>query len=180
MQKIKKYGINVLKAIGMAIVIFFLTLVIFQRFFPEGNGIFGFRTFVIVSESMKPELNIGDVILVRERDPKLIEIGDNITYLGKSGDIKNMVITHQVNRIQDEEGRRIFYTQGINNPLEDTDYVVEEQIYGVVSYRFILFSVLSKVIRSTIGFVFLIFVPLSVLFVMEIREIKKELKERKK
>ncbi len=180
MHKVKKISINLLKIIGMFIVVSFLSLVIFQRFFPESEGIFGFRTFVIVSESMKPELNIGDVILVRDVEPKDVKVGDNITYKGRSGDIEDMIITHQVTRIQDEENRKIFYTQGVNNPLEDNDYVVEEQMYGVVVHKFIVFSLLSKVIRSTVGFVLFIFLPLSVLFVLEVRDIKKELNERRK
>lgn len=174
----KQKILNFLKFTFIIIICLLLLSSLYQRIFPNSsNSIFGFRTFVIVSESMEPDIKVGDVILVRERDPSKIKMGDVVSYQGMTGDFEGKVITHEVQSIMEEEGRYIFYTKGTNNVLQDPE-VLEEQLYGVVVHKFILFSLVSKIIRSTIGFFLLIFIPCIVILVKEIRTIRRHLKER--
>ncbi len=165
----------VLKILIVVIILLLLFMSRYQRM-DEQNSLFGYRVFVIVSESMKPRLNVGDMILVRERHPRNIEIGDMVSYQGLEGDLDDKIITHQVEEIITEEGRRIFYTKGVNNILMDPA-VYEEQIYGVVEYRFIVLSVISKIIRSTAGFFLVVFIPSVIVIAFEIKSIRRQLKE---
>jgi signal peptidase I len=181
----KKIIINLVKAIGIIVLSVFLTMVLFQRFKPNAD-FFGYRMFVIVSNSMKPSLTVGDVILVKTTDAKDIKVKDTITYKGQQGDFRGMVITHQVVNIQTEKspidgkGSYIFYTKGTNNTLIDSQAVYEEQIYGVKVYKFFLISLISKVIRNTFGLLLFVVLPLSLLFIFEIMDIRRELQERRK
>ena len=67
---------------------------IFQSTFLKNKSIFGYRSYVIASNSMYPVLEYGDVILVKDISFDDIEIGDIITYQGNNGELKNKIIEH--------------------------------------------------------------------------------------
>lgn len=178
-NKIVKILLNILKIIVFIILIGFILITVYQRIFPNSNGIFGYRTFVIVSNSMSPELTIGDVILVKQKPIKDITFGDIISYKGMSGDFEGKIITHKVEQIKEEDNHTIFYTRGEANTALDPA-VYDDQVYGVVIYKFIFFSIISKIIRNTFGFILLIVIPLIYIYYSEIIDIKDRIKEKRK
>ena len=96
------------------------------------------------------------------------KIGDAVTYLGKSGDFKGKVVTHEVIQIEkDTDGKYLFHTKGIANLVEDP-VVSQEQIYGVVVYKPIILSWLYGLISNKFAFYCLIIVPLIGIVVYEI------------
>ena len=169
-DKIMKIINRIVEIIFTIFIILFCLIVLCQRFFQKEHSFFGYRVFTIVTESMKPELEVGDIILVKETPVDEIEIGDNITYLGMSEDLNGKIITHQVKNLIEENGKKIFYTQGVNSNTMDPA-VYESQIYGVVEYKFIFLSLIYKIITNTVGFVLLIILPLSYIFIMELKTI---------
>ena len=71
----------------------FILVVCMQRFSNNKISFFNFRMFTVVSQSMTPKYDIGDVLIAKETEPSKIEEGDVISYLGTYGDFKNKVIT---------------------------------------------------------------------------------------
>ena len=59
---------------------------------------------------MIPKYQIGDVILVKEKDANNIKVGDDVTYLGEAA-LKGLLITHRVIDIEEKDGKRIFHTK---------------------------------------------------------------------
>lgn len=173
-----KIIVNTIKVIALIAVTLLLVVQLFQRLIPTSNGFFGFRTFIIVSASMEPKLKIGDVILVKNTNPEDIKINDIVSYKGESENFKNKIITHQVKNIKIENDRYIYYTKGSSNNSIDPA-VYEEQLYGVMVYKFFILSLISKMIRNVIGFTLLIIVPLLLLFITEVVSIRKEIDERR-
>ena len=171
--------LKVMQILGIIIVCILLFLAVIQKILPKESGVFGFRTFVIVSRSMEPKLKIGDVILVRQIPPENIKIGDVISYEGLTGDFAGKIITHKVVNIITENKKHIFYTKGDNNELMDPA-VYEEQLYGKKVYKAYILSFISKILRNTFGFIFLVATPLIILFIKEVQEIRSEIKERRK
>lgn len=180
--KILKIITKVLEIIFTIFIIFFCMIILSQRIFNKDNGLFGYRVFTIITKSMEPELKVGDIILVKETQINEIKKGDNVTYQGMSEDLNGKIITHKVMDFIDENGKRIFYTQGINSSTMDPA-VYESQIYGVVKYKFIVLSFIYKIITNTFGFIFFIVIPLSYVFVMELKTIvveRNKAKEKEK
>jgi len=70
---------------------------------------------VVLSDSMNPTFESGDVILVEDVDPETIEEGNVITYADSSGERT----THRVVEVVEEDGERYFQTKGDAN--EDPD-----------------------------------------------------------
>ena len=98
--KVIKQIVNILLII---FVICFALVVCLQRFSNNEISFLNFRLFTVVSGSMAPEYEIGDVLLAQERDPKEIKVGDNISYLGEVGNFKGKVVTHQVVEIEEDK-----------------------------------------------------------------------------
>lgn len=173
---------NILEVLLVVFAVLLCLIVLSQRLFSGNKSFFGYRMFNIITSSMQPELKVGDIILVKEIDYDKIKIGDNITYKGMSNEVNGKIITHKVKNIIDENGKKIFYTKGINTETVDPA-VYEEQIYGVVQYKFVVLSFLHSIITTTPGFIFLIVVPLLYILIMEIRNMivekrQAELKEK--
>ena len=169
--------VNVLRIIATIILIFLLLNTILQRFMPQDSNLIKYRTYNIVTRSMEPELIVGDIILVKKVDPKDINVGDNITFQGTLGDMKGKTITHEVINIRQEQGKYVFTTQGKSNLSIDPE-VWEQLVFGKVVYKFKILSFLSRLIKTWYGFLFIVAIPLITLLYTEIKEMRKEIKER--
>jgi signal peptidase len=86
----------------------------------------------VLTQSMRPGLPPGTLLIVKPVDPDAVQIGDVITYQIRSGD--PAVITHRVIGVTESgTGVRQFILQGDNNDLPD-DPVIDEQIQGRLWY----------------------------------------------
>ena len=159
MKKVLKIVKTVLNVVVGLFVILFLLVVCLQRFTNNKLSFFDYRMFTVVSGSMMPDYEIGDVLFSKEVQPDDIKVGDDISYFGKSGDVKDKVVTHRVTEIEkDENGNLLFHTQGTANIIEDP-IVYSDQIYGKVIYKTTILSFISKTIRTPIGLVIFVIVP---------------------
>ncbi len=141
-------------------VIAFVLVVCLQRFSNNEISLFSFRMFTVVSGSMEPEYNIGDVLISKEVDSKDIKVGDDVSYLGKSGTFTGKVVTHRVIEIdRDKDNKLVFHTKGLANPAEDP-LVYEDQIYGVVVYQAKVLSLIYKCVSNPNGMFFFIVIPI--------------------
>lgn len=166
--------LDILETIILIISIFLCTFILLQKFVFKDKGVMGFKTYVIVTSSMEPYLEVGDVILVKNVDINKLKADDIITYKGMESDFAGKIITHKIKNIIEEEGKKIFYTQGTTNSMVDPA-VYEEQILGKVIYKFKVISLISKLVRSKVGYIILVFIPLIFIFVKEMIRIKKNL-----
>ena len=173
----RKWILNLIEITILIIISFFALLLIFQSTFLKNKSIFGYRSYVIASNSMYPVLEYGDVILVKDINFDEIEIGDIITYQGKNGELKNKIITHEVIDINYMNDVKVLVTKGRANTGIDP-YVYPEQIYGKFFYKYTIISFVSKIVRNKFGFVLFIFIPFGILFVLEFINMVKETKRR--
>lgn len=176
----KRKILDILETVILIVTCLACIFVLLQKFVFKDSGVFGYRAYVIVTSSMEPSLKIGDVILVKKVNPNKIKIGDIVTYNGMESDFAGKIITHQVHDIAkekseiDKKTRLIFYTKGTTNNMVDPA-VYEEQLCGKVIYKIKILSFLSKIIRSKYGYIFIVFIPLVLIFVKEMITIKKKL-----
>ncbi|MDR0862865.1 MAG: signal peptidase I [Oscillospiraceae bacterium] len=90
----------------------------------------GFSGFVVLTESMEPEIPRGSVVVARQIDPYEIEVGDNITFFVG----ENTTVTHKVIEVSGDKELE-FRTQGVNNSRADTEPVYPSDIVGRVVYH---------------------------------------------
>lgn len=152
------------------LVLAILLVVILQRVSNNTISLGGFRIFKIVSESMVPKYELGDVLLAKTKDVEKISIGTDIIYRGDEGDFTDRIVTHQVIDIEDINGEYVFHTKGLANETEDPT-ISEDQILGVVIYKSWIFSTIMKIMNNLYSFYFVIFVPVVILIFLDIRKI---------
>ena len=121
------------------------------------------ESYVVMSDSMSPTFESGDVILVEDVDPETVEEGDVITYADGSGERT----THRVVDVVEEDGELYFQTKGDANEDPDQGLVpadaVEARHVHTLPYigHVVLFA------GSRLGIVLLMIVPGTLLMVSE-------------
>ena len=144
------YGI--IKAITTIVLLIVLAVIIIQRVTNNELSLGGYRIYTVVTESMYPEYEVGDILVSKEIKPSEVKVGDNVVYLGKKDDFKDKIVTHRVVSIRKdaETNKLVFTTKGLNNIIEDPE-IDEDQLYGKVVYKTIFLSFISGIMTSMVG-----------------------------
>ena len=160
MKKIFKYIKAIINVFVVVFVLSFVLVVCMQRFSNNELSFLNYRMFTVVSGSMIPKYEIGDVLLAKETKPEKIERGDAVSYLGTKGQFKDKVVTHEVIEIEvDENGKYWFYTKGVAN-LSVDPVVGEEQIYGVIVGEMKLLTFIYRLVAKPTGMFIFVIIPL--------------------
>ena len=137
---------KVLKTIGQFILCLILIFFILLNIFSMNNkSLFGFRIYRVISGSMQPALQIGDVIIVKksnnyyERD--IITYSNGLT-----------TITHRIIAINNDE----VITKGDANEADDKP-INKEQIIGKFFFRISNFSLFSMILSKNVIYLIMIF-----------------------
>lgn len=138
-----------------------------------------FNTYVIVTESMVPTINVNDVIVVKRAKKNTLTIGDIITFSSNNMYMKGLTVTHRVvGKKLDVDGNYIYRTKGDNNSLEDTALVNLDNIYGKVIFKIPKMGYVRNFIASTFGFILSIVLPVLLVVFYEIWRIIRVLKKQ--
>ena len=150
-NKILRFILVFVKTIITLVLILMLAVILVQRFSSNNFSVGGIRVFTIISNSMLPYYEAGDILILKEENPSNIKIDDNVTYIGKTGQVKGLVVTHKVIDKREEDGKYYFTTKGTNNEIADPE-IDESQIYGKVVYKTVLLSALCKIMLKPAGY----------------------------
>jgi signal peptidase len=118
-----------IKNIIFYISIFFITTyIILEVFAPTKTvDILGFKSYVIVSPSMEPEIMVNDLIIIRKVREENLVVSDKIAffvYIPELG--KESTVTHYIADIVEIDGEIVYKTQGANKDPEDYDVWKDE------------------------------------------------------
>lgn len=173
MKKTLDIIISIIRYILWVVIILILAIVLVQRISNNTKSLAGIRIFTVVTESMVPEYNVGDTIIVKSIDPSELKIGDDITYLGKTGTYDGKYITHRIIDITKNENETYsILTQGIANPKPDPE-INESQVYGKIIYKSVIISKLNGIVGNLYSMYFVILVPITIMIFFEIRAFRK-------
>ncbi|WMJ23739.1 signal peptidase I [Paludicola sp. MB14-C6] len=160
---------TIMSVVGLLLVLVLLTVILTRQNNNNPPSIFGYRLFIISSNSMEPNIPIQSAVLVQETDVKKLKSQDMITF--KEGIDENgalVINTHRITQCVPTDVGMTFITKGDRNKVEDSKRRLSEDIYGKVisimpaTGRFILF------VQSPIGLVTCVAVPLLLLLLFEI------------
>ena len=147
---------KILKAITTLFIVLIVSIIFVQRISNNKVTVGGYSVFTIITESMVPKYQVGDMLLSKKIPTNEIKVGDDVVYMGKNGTFEGKIVTHQVIKIEKKGSELEFHTKGIANTIEDP-VVHEKQIYGVVTTKLSILSLLSKLVNNIYGFYFIIF-----------------------
>ena len=160
-NKLLSFIFSSVKAILYFVLIVILIIILVQKVTNNNFSVGGLRMYNVASGSMRPEYEIGDILITKKVPKEEIDIGDNITYLGKLGEIDGLIITHKVQSIREEGDNTYYVTKGIANDNYDPE-VSYDQIYGKVVYKTKILSFISKMSTNVTIYIFAMIVGLMI------------------
>ena len=158
-KKIIKTVLIILYQILVIMALILTMVIVLQRISANNQSIGGYKIFRVITGSMEPEYEVGEVVISKEIDPKDIEVGDDIVYLGKTGEYAGKIIMHNVIGIDtNQDGRLTFRAKGLQSNSVEDPQINEEQIYGVVKYRAHILTILYNLATNVYSIFFIIIV----------------------
>lgn len=123
---IKSIFIKLIYILILPIILWDLSIIVQTIQNPNKTpSVFGIKTFCIISGSMEPNIQINDVVLIKEVQQQEINKGDIISFV-----VNGETITHRVKNIESQEGDLLYITQGDANNIEDDTKIKFENIEG--------------------------------------------------
>ena len=156
---------KMVKGVLYAFVGLLLLVIIVQKVTNNSLSIGGFRVFMIISESMKDEYEIGDILISQKVPAEEINIGDNVTYLGEERSLQGLIVTHKVIEKRQEGMDYKYVTKGLANEISDPE-IRYDQIYGKVIYKTILLRFIAKLMNNQLSY-YLLFTLIALIISIE-------------
>lgn len=177
-NKNKKITKIILYAIIIIIIYNILIVGVSSILNRTGKSIFGFKAYIITTESMNPNIKSGDIIIVKETKEDLLEVGDVITFKINNG----VTITHRIiDIVQTPEGEKEYVTKGDNNNLEDVENVKYEQIEGSKVLKVPYFGKIAILLQDEVYLILIIIIILLIcLHLQKLKEKNIIRREKKK
>ena len=155
---------GILCAILLPILVINVTLIVKSYINKDAVPSIGGRfPLIVLTDSMYPEIQGGDLIICRAADPQSIQVGDIISFFDPEGS-GTSVVTHRVTELaQTEEGEPAFRTQGDANTAEDQVLVPYENLVGIYTTRIAGLGNVAMFMQTTPGFVVCVVLPMVLL-----------------
>ncbi|MBQ8572018.1 MAG: signal peptidase I [Ruminococcus sp.] len=131
--KIIKKCFDIFSWILIAVLVVSVAFSLISRINGTNPSVFGYSVYRVSSGSMRPELEVGDVILGKSvKDPMSIKVGDVVTYKGR-GELAGKLITHKVIEAPEEvDGEIVLRTKGVANEVADAPINADRVVSVVV------------------------------------------------
>ena len=136
----------------------------------EVPNVFGYVPLVVKSESMEPEIMTGDLIVTKEYNPNKRELKEK-DIISFYAEIQNqrVVITHRIEHIININGMVAYVTKGDNNKITDENQVAPGDVIAVYDgFRIPYLGTLINLIKTKVGFIFCVILPLALFFIYQL------------
>lgn len=142
----------------------------------------GISCVYVLSDSMQPDFNKGDAVIIKKTSEENLQIGDIVAFYknNKTNSLSNIYL-HRISDIKfDENDNRIFQTKGDANFLPDLNWIHYDMIIGAYSSKYkLLPNFLSFAISKT-GIICMVILPCGLIFMIEFMVFINLIDERKK
>ena len=128
----------------------------------EVPSIGGTLPLIVLTDSMHPEIESGDLIICNTAEAEDIKVNDIISFFDPAGN-GTSIVTHRVIEIVEEDGEIFFRTRGDNNNTEDKELVPAENLVGVYKMRIAGAGHIAMFMQSTAGLIVCVVLPIILL-----------------
>ncbi len=175
-KKVARIAGNIITIVFIVVIALSLYSMLQHRRDPNKvPAIFGFSGLTVLSGSMRPYLEPGDMIIDKAVSTESIKVGDVITYRDNGS-----IVTHRVMEIITENGSHHFVTRGDANNTEDIKPVRENALIGKVMFKIPYGGYVARFVRSPIGLMIFIIIPVALMLVGDVMKVILSGEEKKK
>lgn len=129
--------------------------------------ILGFKPYAILSNSMKPVFERGDLIVIGKSKPEQLKVGDIIAFENNNG----IEVVHRLVEINEDFSKYYFKTKADANDYRDYWTISGNQVYGKHLFTLKYLGHIFLFLRSKYGIVSII---VSVICILIIKKYSKE------
>ena len=138
--------------------------------FDQANrSIFGYKFFIVTSDSMKAtDFDAGDIVFVKNVDPATLKEGDIIAFTSQDSDNWGETVTHKIRKIvTDASGSPAFVTYGTTTDTNDESLVTYPYVLGKYTGNLPKLGTFFWFLKTTPGYILCIFVPFLLLILYQ-------------
>lgn len=152
-----------------AICMMIFTIVSVTTFDRTDRSVFGYRAFIVLSDSMKKtDFDAGDLVLIKSVDPTTLQPGDIIAYTSQNSANYGATVTHKIRSLTtNEAGEPGFVTYGTTTDTDDETIVTYPYVLGKYTGHIPGVGTFFNFLKTTPGYIVCILVPFVLLIVME-------------
>ena len=133
----------------------------------EVPSIGGRLPLIVLTDSMYPEIQSGDLIICHTIEAEDVADGDIIAFFDPAGN-GTSIVTHRVVDVVEEDGMLQFRTKGDANNTEDKMLVPEEDLVGVYQKRIPGVGNVAMFMQSTTGLIVCVVLPIVALVAYDV------------
>ncbi len=155
--------------VALAVCMMIFTIVSVNTFDRSDRSIFGYKAFIVLSDSMKKtDFDAGDLILSKEVDPSTLQVGDIISYQSTNTENYGEIVTHKIRELtKDPEGNPGFITYGTTTDTNDENIVTYSFVLGKYQTKLPGVGKFFQFLKTTPGYIVCIFLPFLILILMQ-------------
>lgn len=178
----KKAGKIVTRVISLLILLFAIFIMIFtiisvSTVNKEDADFFGYKPFIVLSDSMRAEFEVGDMVVSKVVDTDTLKEGDIITFRSIDPTNYGGVMTHKIREVTTYEGEPAFITYGTTTNVDDAYPVPADNVIGQYVFHLPKMGYFFQFLKSVPGYFLLIFTPFMILIILQAVKFFKLLKQ---
>lgn len=164
---------RIFNVIAGVVLVAFTLLILFSVYSAKLNNkpvyVLGYTFSIVVTDSMSPEINVGDFVISKKADIKDIKVGDNVLFTCLSGALQGNNIIHRAVSIN-EDGSIV--TKGVKSGATVDDmFVTADNLVGKEVWQSTALGNVVMFFSSVTNWIFILVI--SVTFVLIIKIVKK-------
>jgi len=121
---------TVLCVILIPILIINCVLIVKSFVSDEVPSVAGTMPLIVLTDSMYPVIESGDLIICHKEEPENIQVNDVISFFDPAGK-GSTIVTHRVIEVTEKDGQLAWRTKGDNNNTEDRLPVTADKLVAV-------------------------------------------------
>lgn len=153
----------------VAVLMMIFTIVSVNTFDRNDRDIFGFRCYIVLSDSMSAtDFDAGDLVLVKEVDPTTLKEGDIIAYQSQNSENYGSTVTHKIRaKTTDANGNPGFITYGTTTGVDDATVVTYPFILGKYQAALPKVGTFFQFLKTPQGYIVCILIPFLLLIIYQ-------------
>ena len=145
----------------VAVAVMIFTIVSVNTFDRRDRDVFGYRAFIVLSDSMsKTDFDAGDLVIVKKTEPLELKAGDIIAFTSQDPANYGKTVTHKIREVTaTEEGMLAFVTYGTTTGVDDETLVTPPYILGKYQLALPKVGLFFDFLKSPTGYIVCILIP---------------------
>lgn len=155
--------------VALAVFMMIFTIVSVTTFDRADRNLFGYKTFIVLSDSMsKTDFNAGDIVFVKGVDASTLKEGDIISYASQNSHNFGETVIHKIRRLtSDAEGNPGFVTYGTTTDTDDETVVTYPYVLGKYTGHLPKVGAFFQFLKTTPGYIVCILTPFLLLILFQ-------------